>query len=225
MGEGVGEVLTFAVGVAISPVPIVAVILTLFSQGARTNGPAFMLGWISALSTVSAVVYLLADSANAVTSSSTSDAIAWVKLLLGAALLLLALRKWRNRPERGVDPPMPKWMAGVDSLAPGKAFGLGFALVGINPKNFVLTASAAAGLAELSLTTTETAVSLVTFVVIGSLTIAVPVVYYLLGGQRARDALDTMKTWLVAHNVAVMGVLFVVFGVDLIAEGITALAH
>ncbi len=31
MAEGVGEVLTFAVGVAISTVPIIAVILMLFS--------------------------------------------------------------------------------------------------------------------------------------------------------------------------------------------------
>ena len=40
-GEGIGEVLTFAIGVAISPVPIIAVILMLFSQRARVNGPVF----------------------------------------------------------------------------------------------------------------------------------------------------------------------------------------
>ncbi len=39
MGQGVGSILTFAVGVAISPVPIIAVILMLFSQRARVNGP------------------------------------------------------------------------------------------------------------------------------------------------------------------------------------------
>ena len=32
MGQGISAVLTFAVGVAISPVPIIAVILMLFSQ-------------------------------------------------------------------------------------------------------------------------------------------------------------------------------------------------
>ncbi len=34
MGQGISEVLTFAVGVAISPVPIIAVILMLFSARA-----------------------------------------------------------------------------------------------------------------------------------------------------------------------------------------------
>src|SRR3954454_2514559 len=52
MGQGISEILTFAVGVAISPVAIVAVILMLFSQRARTNGSAFPLGWATAESVV-----------------------------------------------------------------------------------------------------------------------------------------------------------------------------
>ena len=35
MGQGISEVLTFAIGVAISPVPIIAVILMLFSRRLR----------------------------------------------------------------------------------------------------------------------------------------------------------------------------------------------
>ncbi len=45
MTPGISAVLTFAIGVAISPVPIIAVILVLFSRGARVNGPAFLAGW------------------------------------------------------------------------------------------------------------------------------------------------------------------------------------
>jgi hypothetical protein len=44
MGQGISEVLTFAIGFAISPVPIIAVILMLFSQQARVNGPTFLAG-------------------------------------------------------------------------------------------------------------------------------------------------------------------------------------
>jgi hypothetical protein len=35
--------------------------------------------------------------------------------------------------------------------------------------------------------------------------------------------LDSAKTWLSAHNAAVMAVLFLVFGVDLIAKGLPPL--
>src|SRR3954452_3889795 len=64
MGRGISEVITFAVGVAISPVPIVAVILMLFSQRARVNGPAFLIGWVAALAVVSVVVYVTADQSD-----------------------------------------------------------------------------------------------------------------------------------------------------------------
>ena len=58
---------------------------------------------------------------------------------------------------------------------------------------------------------------------VGSLTIAGPVVYYLVGGDHAKVELDSMKGWLAAHNAAVMTVLFLVFGVDLIAKGLPQL--
>ena len=65
--------------------------------------------------------------------------------------------------------------------------------------------------------------SLIVFVALASVTIAGPVVYYLLGGDRAKTQLDELKDWLRVHNAAVMAVLFLVFGVDLIAKGIPPL--
>ena len=103
MGQGISEVLTFAIGVAISPVPIIAVILMLFSAKARVNGPMFLLGWILALGLVSGVVYALSDAADASTSSTASDTIAWGKIVFGVLFLLLAARNWRDRPEPGAE--------------------------------------------------------------------------------------------------------------------------
>ena len=223
MGHGISEILTFAVGVAISPVPIIAVTLMLFSQRARVNGPVFLIGWVVALAIVSGVVYALADQGDAATDSTTSDAIAWGKIVFGVLFLLLAVRNWRSRPAPGVQPEMPKWMSGIDALKPGKALGLGLLLAGVNPKNLMLAAAAGAGLAQLGLSTGDAVGSLIVFVAIGSLTIAGPVVYYLVGGEQAKARLDEMKDWLAVHNDAVMAVLFLVFGVNLIAKGLPPL--
>ena len=87
----------------------------------------------------------------------------------------------------------------------------------------MLTLAAAAGLAQLGVSTSDAVVSLVVFVVVASATIAVPVVYYLLGGEHAEAQLDELKGWLALHNAAVMTVLFLVFGVDLIATGLPQL--
>jgi hypothetical protein len=220
MGEGIGEVITYAVGVAISPVPIIAVILLLFSARARVNGPIFLAGWVVTLAVVSGAVYFFSDAADAATDSTASDTISWGKIVFGVLFLLLAARNWRGRPAAGETPEMPKWMAGIDEFPPGKALGLAVLLAGANPKNLLLAAGAAAGLAQLGLSTTDAVVSLIVFVVLGSITIAGPVVYYLVGGEHAKTQLDSAKIWLAAHNAAVMTVLFLVFGVNLIAQGL-----
>jgi hypothetical protein len=225
MGQGIGEVLTWAVGVAISPVPIIAVILMLFSPRARVNGTAFLVGWIVALAVVSTVVYVLAHDGNVATSTTAADSVSWGKIVLGAALVVLAMRNWRKRPAPGVEPAMPKWMGTIDRMSPPKAFGLAVVLAVVNPKNLLLTLGSATGLAQLGLSTADAIVATAVFVVIASLSIAVPVAYAVFGGAKAKATLESAKTWLTAHNAAVMAVLFLVFGVDLIAKGLPTLSH
>ena len=223
MGQGISEVLTYAIGVAISPIPIIAVILMLFSKRATVNGPLFLAGWALSLAVVAGVVYAISEASSVDSSNSASDTVSWLKIVLGTLLLLLAARQWRGRPAPDAEPEMPKWMTGVDAFTPGKAFGIAVLLAAVNPKNLLLTIGAATGLAQLGLSTGDAVVSIVVFVIVASLTIAVPVVYYLVGGDRARTELDSLKGWLAAHNAAVMTVLFIVFGVDLIAKGIPPL--
>ncbi len=223
MGQGISEILTFAIGVAISPVPIIAIILMLFSSRARVNGPAFLLGWIVALAAVSTVVYVLAHDGHVATSTTASDSVSWGKIVLGVLLLGLARRNWRKRPRPGEEAAMPAWLTTVEAMSPVKAFGLAVALAAVNPKNLILTLGAATGLAQLRLSTSDAIVAIAVFVAIGSLTIIGPVLYALFGGARARASLDSAKTWLTAHNAAVLAVLFVVFGVDLIAKGLQPL--
>ena len=187
------------------------------------NGPMFLLGWVVALAVVSGAAYVISGAGKASTNTAAANTVFWAQIVFGVLFLLLAGRSWRNRPEPGTEPQMPKWMAGIDGFAPGKALGFGLLLAGVNPKNLLLAAGAGSALAVIGPSTTEAVVSLVVFVVIGSLTIAGPVLYYLIGGERAKTRLDSVKGWLAVHNDAVMTVLFLVFGVNLIAKGIPPL--
>ena len=115
-------------------------------------------------------------------------------------------------------------MSMIDTLTPGKALGLGALLSGVNPKNLMLAIAAGTAVAQVGVTGGDAFVSLLVFVVLASLTIVGPVVYYLVGGDKATHTLDDLKTWLGIHNDAVMTVLLLVFGVDLIAKGLGVLA-
>jgi hypothetical protein len=60
MGQAIGQLLPGAIGVALSPVPIIAVILMLSTQRARVTGPAFAAGWVIGIVAVSVIVLLVA---------------------------------------------------------------------------------------------------------------------------------------------------------------------
>jgi hypothetical protein len=57
----------------------------------------------------------------------------------------------------------------------------------------LLAGGAVAGLAQLGISTTDAVVSIVVFVIVGSLTIAGPVIYYLVGGEEAKAKLEELK--------------------------------
>jgi threonine/homoserine/homoserine lactone efflux protein len=102
LGEAIGDLLPSAVGVALSPVPIVAVILMLGTPRARSNGLAFAAGWVVGLVAVGVIVLLVAGDADS--SGDTSTAVDVVVLLFGVLLLAVAVKQWRGRPRAGETP-------------------------------------------------------------------------------------------------------------------------
>ena len=221
MGQAIGDLLPLAIGVALSPVPIIAVILMLGTPKARSNGPAFALGWVIGLIVVSVVVILLASDADDADSGS-STAVNWIKLLIGVLFLLMAIKQWQGRPKKGEEAEMPKWMGAIDGFTAPKSFGLGVLLSGVNPKNLALTFAAAASIAQASLSGGESAVAVAVFVIIGSLTVAGPVLYYLLAPSSA-GLLGEIKQFMSAHNAVIMFVLLLVLGGKLLGNGIAGL--
>ena len=217
---GDGGALPMAMSVAVSPIPIIAIVLMLGTPRARLNGPAFAIGWLAGLAIVGTIV-LLAASGNA--TSSSGEPATWVnvlKLVFGILFLLLAERRGRGRPRPGERAAMPTWMQAIDGFGVLKSFGLGALLSGANPKNLALTAAAAAVIAQAQISGNQEAVALAVFVLLGSLTILVPVGICFILGAKAREILDGLKTFLGIHNAAIMTVLFLVLGAKLIGDAI-----
>lgn len=221
MGDAIGATLGYAVGIAVSPIPIAAVILMLFSGRARVNSVSFMIAWIVGIALATTVVLLIPDLE--ASDGDPSDTTGWVKLALAALLLLGGAKQWRSRPGPDDEVPVPGWMAKIDELRPGAAFGLGFLLSALNPKNLLLALAAGASLAALPLSTGETVGAVAVFTAIAAVTVVVPVVGYLIGGRRLDPMLDRTKAWLIANNTAVMSVLFLVFGMNLLGDAIEIL--
>ena len=220
MGEVIGAVLPSALGVAISPVPIIAVILMLLAPRARAASVAFLLGWVVGVTVVVVVVTLVVDPVDSSEPDDPSTFSSVLKLVLGALFLLLALRSWRSRPRAGQAPEMPSWMSAITDFNATEALGLGLLLSAVNPKNLVMCIAAGAAIGGAAEDTSEAVVAIVVFVVIASASIAVPVIGFLLAQERMRQPLDELRQWLTAHNSIVMTVLLLVLGVASIGKGI-----
>jgi threonine/homoserine/homoserine lactone efflux protein len=223
MGEVIGQILTPAVGVALSPFPIVGVILMLLSPKARINGPAFLAGWLAGMAILLALILIFANPSDLSDSDDAPSTLAGlIDLALGVLLVLLAIKQWKSRPKGGEEPQMPKWMAGIDKVTPAKALVLGAFLSAINPKNLLLTIAAGTSIAAADLSTTDQIVAALVFMVIASVSVGGLVIWYMVAGESAKGKLDSLRGWLVAHNNIIMCVLFLLIGVNLIGKALPA---
>ncbi|HUK94223.1 MAG TPA: GAP family protein [Gaiellaceae bacterium] len=221
MGQAVGDFLPLAVVVAISPIPIVAMVLMLATPRARTNGTAFAFGWIVGLSVLGAIVLVLATGNATEDSGAPATWVDVLNLLFGLAFILLAVRTWLGRPKRGDEAEMPGWMDRVDDFTTGRSFGAGVVLSAVNPKNLVLTVAGALAIAEATLSDGQEVLALAVFVLIGSLGILTLLGIYLVVGERAAAQLERLKVWTAAHNAAIMTVLLLALGAKLIGDAIS----
>ena len=220
MAAVIGDLLPLAIGIAISPIPIIAVILMLLSRKATATSTGFLLGWVVGIVLVTVVVLVLVGQAGNTAGGEPSTLSSVLKLVLGAALILLAVRQWQGRPKAGETGAMPKWMDAIESFSFVRALLLGFGLSAINPKNLLLCLAAGTTIGAAHLPTGQVVVATVVFTLLACSSIAVPVVGYLAARDRMAAPLDRLRAWLTQNNAAVMAVLLLVIGTVLLGKGI-----
>jgi threonine/homoserine/homoserine lactone efflux protein len=175
IGQAIGQALPFAVGVALSPVPIIAVVLMLSTPKGSVNGPAFLTGWVVGIAVLGTIVLLVAGGASASKHGSPATWVSIVKIVLGVLLLLLAAKQWRGRPRGERQPELPGWMKSIDTFTGVKSVGMGVVLSAVNPKNLILVVGAAAAIAQTGASAGDQAVALAVFIVLATVGVGAPV--------------------------------------------------
>src|SRR6202035_1113139 len=85
--------------------------------------------------------------------------------------------------------------------------------------------AAAAGIAQAGLSGGLNAVAGAVFVVIGSLSVNGPVLYFMLAPARAAAPLASIKEFMSDHNAVIMMVILLVLGLKLLGAGIGGLGR
>jgi threonine/homoserine/homoserine lactone efflux protein len=222
MNGVIGDILPPAVGIAISPIPVIAAILMLLSPKARKTSLGFLVGWVLGIVLGVLVFALLSAIIPPATSTEPQPVVGVIHLALGVLLLIVVVRQWRARPKGDAAPPMPKWMTAIDSMTAARGLVLGFVLAALNPKNLLMGVAAGVSIGSAQVGLGGATVAVIVFTVLASSTVAAPVVAYLAATARITGPLDAAKEWLLANNTTVMTVLGVVLGVVQIGKGISS---
>ncbi|WP_327413450.1 GAP family protein [Streptomyces sp. NBC_01233] len=224
LSQAMGAMLPAALAVALSPFPLIGIVLILSGSQGRRNGLLFAAGWITGLAIAATLVAVLFGGAD--DPDSTSSAIAdWGRVLAGTALIVLGVRKWWKRPRAGEQAETPRWMASLDDATAGRALLLGALLSGANPKNLVLTASAAASIVEAGAHDVGLAAAVAVFVLIASCTVLGAVAIHLAGGQRAASFLDSVGQFMVTNSTVITVIVLLLLGASILGDGLSGLGR
>lgn len=202
------SLLPMAVGLLISPLPIVAVVAILLSPRGRAAGPLYALGF-----TAVTLVFVAIGAVTAAGASSSDPHGGHIvglvlTIALTAGFAALAISSWVTRPRAGAAAKTPGWLAAVDSITPARAIGLGLLMAVTNSKNIPLELKAGVTIANAHLDVVLAIILCVAFAIVGSLTLIVPTLLAATGSAAVARGLDRLKGEMIEHNAVILTVLF-----------------
>lgn len=222
MGGLVAEMLPRAAVVAISPIPVLAVVLMLLTDRGRSNSLAYLGGWAAGMASVAVIA---AAAGVGEVASHPSRAVAVGMLAIAAAFAVGAVVEFRRRARQGEEHVSPWWARLLHRMGPGQAFGLGVILVVANAKDALAALDAGGHLGASPESLGAKAVALAVFVLVGCLPVLVPIGIRFAMGDAAEPMLHRWRAWLERHGPLTVAIVLAVVAVALVVQAVPALGH
>lgn len=217
MTELIAAILPFAFGVFASPLPVIVGILMLFSDRPRSTSGVYVATWLAGLTAVTVMFTVLAGFIEA--GTHPPDWVVWLRVIVGLALIVAAVRQWLARASKAT----PAWLSMVMSSGPKEAIRYGVLMSAANPKELLMALPAGLAVGSSGVGLGAAAVAIAVFVLVGGLSVILPLLVFVLGGQHSLDRLETARDVLKRHNAAVTAIVLAVLGVWLLVGGILKL--
>lgn len=224
MLEAIGSLLPAAAGIALSPFPVVAIVLLLGSTRGVANGLAFATGWTVGLGALTAVV-VMATSGAVDASDDAGTIVAWVRIVLGGLLIAIAAKKLLAAIGTSDDAgaASPGWMSKLDDPTPTTALTIGALLGGVNPKNIAFTVGAAPTISTIGLSSGRMVVAAAVFVLLASAVVLTAVAARVLAPRRSESSLAAAEQFMLRHGDAITIGVLVLLGAKILGDGLAGL--
>ena len=212
------DLLLIAVGIALEPLPLTALILILASERGVRKGLGFVMGWFASLTVVIALTVLVTGGKPPAPSSAPSVAVLVAKLGIGVALVLVGLRHRRRLGQPPAPKKPPTWMSRIDNMGVLSAAGLAILL-----QPWGLIAAGAATVVDAKLDSIEEYFALFAFVIVSSSVVITMEVYAAFWPEAADRKLSDLRNWMDSHREQVIVALSLVIGLWLVGKSIYGL--
>lgn len=214
--------LPVAAVIALSPLPLIAVLLVVGSPEARRAGPAFAAGAVLSLLVLCVLAALLVGQVGEIGPVGLL-LLDLLRIVLGIALLWAAWYKWRTRPRAGEVPPVPKYLEALTTIRPAAAFSMGAIIVGLNFKHIGVVLAGFAALSDGGDYRGETLAAIAIVVVLSSLPILGITLWHAVGGERTTASLAALKQFMLANANLIVMVVLLLIGLSVLGSGISGL--
>ncbi len=189
--------LPMAIGLMLSPFPVLALLIILMTANARHNLVGFMAGWFLGIVAVALLTYLVPGIAG--DNSEPSATSGWVRLFFGFLLLIGAVKQYGKRPRRGETPQMPRLIERLDRVGVGTSLFTGFLLSGVNVKNVMFIAGGTVAITNSPGSVYSHGWALFLFTLVGSTLLFLVIGIYFGLGIKAQEALIICRQWLTRY--------------------------
>lgn len=218
-GSVLTKLVALAAVIAVSPITVIPAVLVLHAPRPRPASLAFLTGWLSGLTTLTAVFVSGSGLFGALHKAPPTWA-SWLRVVLGSALIMLGAYQWLTRRRHS---STPRWMRSFATLTPARAGLTGALLVALRPEVLLLCAAAGLAVGNSTLGVGGQLLASAFFLVIAASTVAVPILGYAAAGGRLDPTLDRVKVWTEENHAALLAVILVLIGLMVLHNGIRAL--
>ena len=205
--------------IALSPITVIPAVLVLHAPRPRPAGLAFLAGWVLGLAALTALSVAASGVLGGLHKSPPTWA-SWLRVILGAALILFGIYRWLTRHRHTES---PAWMRSFATITPARAAITGAVLVVIRPDVLLICVPAGLAIGGSGLEVVDDWIAAAFFVAIAASTVAIPILAYAAAGHRLDDAMARLKDWMEKNNAALMAAILVVIGLMVLYNGVHAL--
>ena len=221
MIEALKEAFPMLLGLALSPFPLIAIIIILMTPKAKSNSLWFLLGWIFGIYSIGLLVLIIPGLGS--NSDIPSIYSGGIRIALGLSLLIIAFKKWLNRPRSGDEIVTPKMFLSIDKFGLRKSMLTGFLFSAANVKNMAFSAAGSLRINQSLAGNESVFIALLLFSLIGSLTLIFPIIIYAFTEKKIEPTFLIWKKWLIKNNAILLVFMLGIVGLILVKGGIEIL--